>query len=192
MMALGPFVVRMEDKNVSREGASARQTRRSIEEVAAVVVGAAFHLHTDLGPGLFESVYETVLSKLLENQGLLVERQKPVAVSYAGIEFQEGFRLDVLVDKRLIIELKSVEAILPVHSKQLLTYLRLMDLPLGLVINFGAPVFRDSVKRVVNHHSDFAGSQLRVHSSESTQDKGLTRRRENSEPARTRKGFEDS
>lgn len=153
----------MEEGNVSREGA---KPRRTVEELAAVVVDAAFHLHTDLGPGLFESVYETVLSKMLEERGLFVERQKSVAVSYAGIDFQEGFRLDVLVDKRLIIELKSVEAILPVHSKQLLTYLRLMDLPLGLVINFGAPLFRDSVKRVVNCHSDFSGSRLRVHSSE--------------------------
>ena len=104
---------------------------RSIEEVAAMVVDVAFGLHRDLGPGLLESVYEAVLAKMLEDRGLRVERQKPIRFEYAGIQFEEGFRVDLLVEGVLIIELKSVEKTSPVHGKQLLTYLRLMDLPFG-------------------------------------------------------------
>ena len=145
---------------VSREGAKAR---RDIEEVAAIVVDTALQLHRDLGPGLLESVYEAVFAKLLEQRGLLVERQKPVPIHYQGIELDEGFRLDLLVDGQLIVELKSVENIHPVHPKQLLTYLRLMNLPLGLLINFGAPLLKDGLQRVVNKHTNFASSRLRVH-----------------------------
>jgi GxxExxY protein len=112
----------------SREDAKAR---RDIEEVAAIVVDAALQLHRDLGPGLLESVYEAVLARILEQRGLLVEKQKPVPIRYQGISLDEGFRLDLLVDDQLIVELKSVENIHPVHPKQLLTYLRLMNLPWG-------------------------------------------------------------
>ena len=134
----------------SREDAKAR---RDIEEVTAIVINAALQLHRDLGPGLLESVYEAVLAKMLEERGLVVERQKPVPIHYQGITLDEGFRLDLLVDGQLIIELKSVENLHPVHPKQLLTYLRLMNLPLGLLINFGAPLLKDGLKRVVNNHS---------------------------------------
>jgi GxxExxY protein len=144
----------------SREDAKAR---RDIEEVAAIVVDAALQLHRDLGPGLLESVYEAVLARILEQRGLLVEKQKPVPIRYQGISLDEGFRLDLLVDDQLIVELKSVENIHPVHPKQLLTYLRLMNLPLGLLINFGAPLLKDGLKRVVNKHTNFASSRLRVH-----------------------------
>jgi len=144
----------------SREGA---KPRRDIEEVAAIVVDCALQLHKDWGPGLLESVYEAVLAKTLEAQGLKVERQKSVPVHYRGIDLDEGFRLDLLVDEQLILELKSVENIHPVHPKQLLTYLRLMNLPLGLLINFGAPLLKEGLKRVVNHHTNFASSRLRVH-----------------------------
>lgn len=143
----------MNTKNVSREGA---KPLRGLEELATMVVHTAFQLHRNLGPGLLESVYETVLSRLLEDQHLMVERQKTISISYQGIEFDEGFRADILVEKRLIVELKSVETTLPVHFKQLLTYLRLMNLPLGLMINFGAPLFRYGVKRVVNRYQAFA------------------------------------
>jgi iron complex transport system substrate-binding protein len=143
----------------SREGAKAR---RNIEELSAIVVDTALQLHRDLGPGLLESVYEVVLAKLLEQKGLTVERQKPVPVNYRDIEIDEGFRLDLLVDGQLIVELKSVENIHPVHPKQLLTYLRLMNLPLGLLINFGAPLLKDGLKRIVNSHTNFASSRLRV------------------------------
>lgn len=146
-------------KQDSREDA---KTRRDVEEVSSIVVDTALQLHRDLGPGLLESVYEVVLAKLLEQRGLSVERQKPVPIRYQDIALDEGFRLDLLVDNQLVIELKSVESIHPVHPKQLLTYLRLMNLPLGLLINFGAPLLRDGLKRVVNHHTNFASSRLRV------------------------------
>ncbi|MGX2030033.1 GxxExxY protein [Methylocaldum gracile] len=135
----------------SREGA---KSRRDVEEVASMVVDTALQLHRDLGPGLLESVYEAVLARMLEQRGLRVERQKPVPIDYQDIRLDEGFRLDLLVDGQLIVELKSVENIHPVHPKQLLTYLRLMDLPLGLLINFGAPLLKDGLKRVVNNHSE--------------------------------------
>lgn len=138
---------------------------RDIEEVSAIVVDAAFHLHCDLGPGLLESVYEAVLAKMLEDRGLRVERQKPIPIEYQGVHFDEGFRADLLVEGMLIVELKSVEKLLPVHSKQLLTYLRLMRLPVGLLIKFGAALFKDGVHRVVNQHTNFASSRLRVNQS---------------------------
>ena len=149
-----------DSKNGSREDAKAR---RNIEELASIVVDCAFHLHSDLGPGLLETVYEAILTKLLEDKGLQVERQKPVPIHYQGVELNEGFRLDILLEKELVIELKSVENIHPVHSKQLLTYLRLMNLPLGLLINFGAPLMKEGLHRVVNKHTNFASSRLRVH-----------------------------
>src|SRR5258708_14621980 len=126
-----------------------RLTRRregdtmNVEEVSAAVVDAAFHLHRDLGPGLLESVYEAILARMLETRGFGVERQKCVAVVFHGMHFDEGLRLDLLVQDCLVVELKSVENAAPVHLKQLLTYLRLLNLPLGLLINFGAPTFRD-------------------------------------------------
>lgn len=135
---------------------------RNIEELSAIVVDVAFHLHRGLGPGLLESVYEAVLAKMLQDRGLRVERQKPISFDYEGIRFDEGFRADLVVEGMLIIELKSVEKLAPVHAKQLLTYLRLTHLPLGLLINYGAAMFKDGVKRVVNNHHDFASSRLRV------------------------------
>lgn len=149
----------VDEKMVSREGA---KTRRDVEEVSAIVVDAALQLHRDLGPGLLESVYEVVLAKMLEQRGLSVERQKPVPIRYQDIALDEGFRLDLLVENQLIVELKSVENLHPVHPKQLLTYLRLMNLSLGLLINFGAPLLKDGLKRVVNNHKNFASSRLRV------------------------------
>jgi len=146
--------------NASREDAKAR---RDIENVAAIVVNEALQLHRDLGPGLLESVYEAVLARMLEHKGLLVERQKPVPIRYQGVEVDEGFRLDLLVDGRLIVELKSVENLHPVHPKQLLTYLRLMNLSLGLLINFGASLLKDGLRRVVDKHTNFESSRLRVH-----------------------------
>ena len=134
----------------------------NVEEVSAAVVDAAFHLHRDLGPGLLESVYEAILARMLETRGLQVERQKCVAFDFHGMHFDEGLRLDLLVQDCLVVELKSVENAAPVHLKQLLTYLRLLNLPLGLLINFGAPTFKDGVKRVVNNHQELASSRLRM------------------------------
>jgi iron complex transport system substrate-binding protein len=135
---------------------------KNIEVLSAEVVDAAYHLHLDLGPGLLESVYEVVLKRVLEQRSLSVERQKPIPIVYAGLRFDEGFRADLLVERQLLIELKSIETLHPVHSKQVLTYLRLLDLPLGLLINFGAPTFKEGVHRIVNKHTEVDGSRLRI------------------------------
>jgi GxxExxY protein len=134
-----------------------------IEEIARDAVDCGYKVHTGLGPGLLESVYEVVLTKLLTERGLFVERQKSIPIVFEGLRFDEGFRADLLVEGKLLIELKSVENLAPVHSKQTLTYLRLLGLPLGLLMNFGAPTFKDGIKRIVNNHYDFASSRLRVH-----------------------------
>lgn len=131
-----------------------RDQSEYIEKLATIVVDTAFHLHRNLGPGLLESVYEAVLAHELKARGLRVERQKPVPIHYHDVKLDEGFRLDLLVEQKLIVELKSVEEIHPVHPKQVLTYLRLMDLPLGLLINFGAPLLKHGLKRVVNRHEE--------------------------------------
>jgi GxxExxY protein len=118
---------------------------KDVEEMSSVAVRAAFHLHKDLGPGLLESVYESVLAALLQDSGLNVVRQKPIPIQYAGLSFDEGFRADLLVQDSLVVELKSVETLNAVYGKQLLTYLRLLKLPLGLLINFGAPLSRKAL-----------------------------------------------
>ncbi|MDD5350433.1 MAG: GxxExxY protein [Chthoniobacteraceae bacterium] len=143
----------------SHEGTKAR---RDTEEISRIVVDCAFHLHKELGPGLLETVYEVVLAKRLEKAGLKVERQKPVPIVVDGIIFNEGFRADLLVNESLLIELKSVETLLPVHSKQLLTYLRLLNLPMGFLINFGGETFKEGVKRVVSGPLALDSSPLRV------------------------------
>jgi iron complex transport system substrate-binding protein len=114
------------------------------------IIDAALKIHKALGPGLLESVYELVLLKELERRCIRAARQHPVSFVYDGIEFQDVFRIDLLVEGRVVVELKSVERIAPVHPKQLLTYLRLMDLPVGLLINFGMPTLKEGLQRVVN------------------------------------------
>lgn len=121
----------------------------SENDIAKVVVDAAFHLHQDLGPGLLESVYETLLARALESRGLGIERQKPIRFLYQGVTFDEGFRADLVVNGLVLLELKSVEAMHPVHQKQLKTYLKLTGMKLGLLINFGAPLIKDGIHRVV-------------------------------------------
>lgn len=137
-------------------------TSHDVEELARIAVDRGLKLHQELGPGLLETVYEVVLAASLERAGLAVERQKPVSIVYDGMSFADAFRVDLLVEGRLIIEIKSVERLVPVHGKQLLTYLRLTRQPLGLLMNFGAATFREGLKRVVNGHTDFASSRLRV------------------------------
>lgn len=145
-----------------REEREEQSAQLNVEELSAEVVDAAFHLHCDLGPGLLESVYEAILAGLLRDRGLSAVRQLPVPIEFAGLRLDEGFRADLVVNGRLIVELKSIEQLAPVHAKQLLTYLRLMHLPLGLLINFGAATFKEGVKRIANNHRDFAASRLRV------------------------------
>ena len=134
----------------------------NVEAVSAIVVDTAYHLHKGLGPGLLESVYEALLAGKLEQRGLRVERQRVVAFEFEGVHFDEGLRLDLIVEGVLIVELKSVERMSPVHSKQLLTYLRLLNLQVGLLINFGAPTFKEGVRRIVNGTIDHTSSRLRV------------------------------
>ncbi len=119
-------------------------------EISKQVVDAAYTIHVALGPGLLESVYETVLCHELRKRGLNVERQVAVPVIYDGLQFEEGFRADIVVEGKVILELKSVEHVLPVHSKQTLTYIRLMDKRLGFLINFGAARIKDGIWRIVN------------------------------------------
>jgi GxxExxY protein len=124
---------------------------KNLNYISGQIVDAAVHVHTRLGPGLLESVYERILAYELEKRGLTVERQVPVPVVYDNLRFEEGFRADLIVEKAVVVELKSVEAFAPVHGKQLLTYLKLLDARLGLLINFGAPLLKDGIKRVANN-----------------------------------------
>ncbi len=119
-------------------------------EAAEKILDAAFLIHRDIGPGLLESVYEVILARELTQMNISVERQKPVTISYHGATFDEGFRADLIVEGKVIVELKSQEKLLPVHSKQLLTYLRMANLRLGLLINFGEALLKDGIRRVAN------------------------------------------
>lgn len=136
---------------------------KDLEELAAISVDCGLRIHRDLGPGLLESVYETVLAASLEKAGLSVIRQLPLSFVFDDMLFTNVCRIDLLVDDRLIIEVKSVETLARVHGKQLLTYLRLAQQPLGLLMNFGGATFKEGLRRVVNEHTSFASSRLRVH-----------------------------
>lgn len=119
-------------------------------EIARDIVDAAYTVHTRLGPGLLESVCEVVLAHELVQRGHAISRQQPIPIRYENLEFEEGFRADLVVDSKVIVELKSVEQIANVHKKKLLTYLRLADKRLGLLINFGAAKIKDGIVRIVN------------------------------------------
>lgn len=120
------------------------------EVLATVVVDQAYRLHRDIGPGLLESAYEAILADRLRDQGCRVDRQHSIDISVHGRRYENAFRVDMIVNSSLLIELKSLERLAPVHWKQLLTYLRLMNRPLGLLINFGALSFGNCIKRVMN------------------------------------------
>jgi iron complex transport system substrate-binding protein len=122
------------------------------DEVTGIIVDAAYRLHTRIGPGLLENVYEAILAKMLADRGLEIERQKPVSFVIDGIHFQDGFRVDLLVERRIVVEIKAIQKLAPVHSKQLLSYLRLMDLQVGLLINFGEERLKEGLHRVVNRY----------------------------------------
>ena len=119
-------------------------------EIATAVVDAAFKIHTTLGPGLFESVYEAALEYELQKRGLRVEHQIGLPVRYEEVRLELGFRVDLIVEGKVIVEIKSVEMLAPVHKKQLLTYLRLTDLRLGLLINFNVELMKHGIQRVIN------------------------------------------
>ena len=119
-------------------------------EIAKQIVDAAFKLHTTIGPGLLESVYEVLLAHELQRRDLKVVRQLPVPLVYEGIQFEHGYQLDLLVDDKVIVEVKSIEQVAGIHKKQLLTYLRLADKRLGLLINFNVELIKNGISRVVN------------------------------------------
>ena len=119
-------------------------------EIATQIVDAAYKIHTGLGPGLLESVYEAVMADELTRRGLAVVREQAIPLVYGNVKLDIGFRADLIVEGKVIIEIKSVEAIAPVHRKQLLTYLRLADKRLGLLINFDVELIKDGIARVVN------------------------------------------
>ena len=137
-------------------------TSLPLDDITGAIIDAAVNIHIALGPGLLESVYEVVLARALERRGLSVERQKVIRFEYDGMVFEEGLRVDLLVEKSVIVELKSVEKLAPVHSKQLLTYLRLLDLPVGLLLNFGAATLKEGLHRIVNKLSPADSPQLRI------------------------------
>lgn len=119
-------------------------------EIARQIVDVAFKIHTTFGPGLLESVYETIMAYELQKRGLRVRRQQAIPVVYEDVKMDLGFRADLIVEDKVVVEIKSVEAIAPVHKKQLLTYLRLTDKKLGLLINFNVELIKNGITRVVN------------------------------------------
>ncbi len=123
----------------------------SENELSKIIVDLAFKIHTNLGPGLLESVYEEILCFELVNSDLFIERQKGIPVFWEDNKMDLGFRADIIVEKKVIIEIKSVEAIAPVHLKQVLTYLKITGLKLGLLINFNESLIKDGITRIANH-----------------------------------------
>lgn len=138
---------------------------REIDLVSGDVVDVALRIHREIGPGLLESVYETILASKLAEMGYSVVRQQPIDIEFEGLRFAGAFRIDLLVDERLLVEIKSVERLLPVHGKQLLTYLRLTRQPVGLLINFGCETLKEGLKRIVNDYRPSASPRLRVNQS---------------------------
>jgi iron complex transport system substrate-binding protein len=123
---------------------------KAIDEISSGVIGEAIRIHRDLGPGLLESVYETVLAGSLEKMGYIVARQVAVGIEYDGMRFDAAFRIDILVENCLVLEIKSVEQLGKSHAKQLLTYLRLMKQPVGLLLNFSGLTMKEGIRRLVN------------------------------------------
>jgi GxxExxY protein len=121
-----------------------------VERLAKIAVDAAFCVHTELGPGLLESAYEACFCRELELRGLIYQCQLPVPLDYKGIGLEVGFRVDVIIEEKLLLELKAVEALLPIHTAQVITYLRLRKLPLGLLINFNEVLIKRGIHRILN------------------------------------------
>jgi len=119
-------------------------------EIGKIVVDLAINIHKNLGPGLLETVYEVILANKLKEQGLSVERQVPISIEYEGIKFSEGFKADIIVENKVILELKSVESITKAHKKQILTYLKLTGYKLGYLLNFGESLIKKGISRIIN------------------------------------------
>src|SRR4029079_16832456 len=138
---------------------------RTLDDITGAIVEASLRIHRALGPGLLESVYETALAHELVKRGFKVERQKLIRFEYDGLVFDEGFRTDLMVEDEVLVEVKSVERQARVHSKQFLTYLKLAQKPVGLLINFGAGTLKEGLRRVVNRLDSSASPRLRVNQS---------------------------
>jgi len=123
-------------------------------EIGTVVVDCSIKLHKELGPGLLENVYETLLAYELESRGLKVERQVSIPLNYKGIDFKESFRADLLIEDKVVLEMKSIEHVSNAHKKQLLTYMKLMDCKLGYLLNFGEALMVDGITRTLNGFID--------------------------------------
>jgi iron complex transport system substrate-binding protein len=143
---------------------------KDIDAITADVIDVALRIHRELGPGLLESVYETVLAGKLIEMGYVVDRQKPIDVEFEGARFPAAFRIDLLIDARLLVEIKCAEALSKAHMKQLQTYLRLTKQPVGLLINFAGATLKEGLKRIVNDHVPSASPRLRVNQIEGRQD----------------------
>jgi GxxExxY protein len=124
--------------------------REELNRITGIIVDSAFRIHRDCGPGLFESVYERLLGADLPRRGLKVERQKLIDINFDGIIIESAFKIDLLVEGLVIVEIKSVESLSRLHEKQLLTYLRLTGCKVGLVINFNVPIIKAGIRRIVN------------------------------------------
>ncbi len=131
-----------------------------LDALARAIVDTAFRLHRDLGPGLLESAYEALLAARLKRDGLTVERQVSIDACFDGIVLIAAYKIDLLIERSIVIEIKSVERASPVHAKQVLTYLKLGGFPLGFVINFGTPLFKDGIKRLINKTAPLATWRL--------------------------------
>ena len=125
---------------------------RNVEEMATLAVDSAFSVHKELGPGLLESAYEACFAHELELRGVKYQRQLPVPLNYKGKLIEVGFRADIVIEQRLLIELKAVEGIIPVHQAQVITYLKILQLPLGLLINFNEVLIKHGIHRILNLH----------------------------------------
>lgn len=119
-------------------------------DISRIIVDVSYQIHVELGPGLLESVYEEILYQELKNEGLIVERQKPLPVIWRGKQLKLNYKTDLIVESKVIIEIKSVQEIHPVHPKQLMTYLKLTGLKLGLLINFNSPLIKTGIMRIAN------------------------------------------
>jgi len=125
-------------------------TKMNENEIGDILIDTAFYLHKNLGSGLYESVYETILAKLLSKKGLHVQRQVAVPIEFEGEYFDEGFRLDLFIERKVIVELKSIEKITDTHKKQLLTYLKLTGTRIGYILNFGNALMKDGIIRIIS------------------------------------------
>jgi iron complex transport system substrate-binding protein len=149
------------EPKVMRRCGEKKVSALEIDEITGAIVDSAVKLHSCLGPGLLESVYEKLFTADLIRRGLIAERQKAVSFEFDGIKFEEGLKVDLLVNNIVVVEIKSLERLLPVHTRQVLTYLRVLELPVGLLINFGAPTLKQGLQRIVNQYQPVS-STLRV------------------------------